>query len=99
MVSEVGAIWAAFGGLRTEHEVVYDELSAAFEEVGEADRTAGGGELVGFGDGVHGQGLAFFGKGVASASQFFFFFEKRFAGLEPFRLSCDLLTDEQGDDV
>ena len=55
MVPEVGAIWAPFAGFRTEHEVVYDELLAAFEEVGEADRTVGGGELVGFDDGVHGE--------------------------------------------
>ena len=75
---------AAFVGAGLEHEVVDDELLAAFEQVEEIDAAMGTGEDIGLGHFDHGEGTALGGNRCGQARGFFLLYEKLLAGFEPF---------------
>jgi hypothetical protein len=73
IISEVGAPDASLGVLGTEHEVVDDELLAAFKEVFEADFAGGAFEGVVFVDFDVGELAAEGGEFVVGFGEGFFF--------------------------
>lgn len=91
-VGGVGASVAANLFVGAEHEVVYDELGLALEEIAEGDCRAVfvvKGVLLVYLD--HGEGAALFRQLVVGAGEFLFLFEEIFAGGEPFVAAYDLL--------
>lgn len=80
IISEVGAPDAALGVLGTEHEVVHNELLAAFEEVFEADFAVRAFEGVVLVDFDVGELAAEGGDFVVGFGEGFFFEEEGFAG-------------------
>ncbi len=74
---------------RGEHEVVEDELAAAFEEIEEGCFAVGAVEGVLFFDAGHGEAAAFGGEDVAGVGGGFFFDEEGIARRAPFGFTDD----------
>lgn len=96
VVDEKGAAIAADLFAWSKHEVIDNELFAACEKVGEADVAgfvADRREGVGLRDFNHGEGAHFLSELHVRAQSCFLLDEEFFAGLEPFRVGDDLISD------
>lgn len=90
VVGEERTANASLGVVGTEHEVVDDELLAAFEEVWEVDFTVGAFEGVVFFDFDVGELTAQGGEFVVGFGEGFLFLEEGFAGCHPLFACCSL---------
>jgi energy-converting hydrogenase Eha subunit G len=90
VISKEGATDAAFCVVGPEHEVVDDELLAAFEEIGQSERSVWALEDVRLVDFDVWELTAFCGESVAGFGVLFFLFEEELAGCDPLFACCSL---------